>query len=145
MQFIHANPNDGRGRGQGRPIPIRPQNSPTLLFELRKGHCWLSKEVLFKLVSFQDRRCHNAPDQTRRCFWEGDFVITFDVICNQRHIKRVTLNDHDVKYGKWTVFCVECGGIKYKLALAGGPRYATGFTQTGDLVFEISYKLKSFT
>ena len=109
---------------------------------LKDGYCVLSPQVALILVSFQDRRCHTAPNQTHVCVWEGDFEAIFQVIYitnRQSHlVNKIKLNDHDYKSHQSNVVKLPNG---QKLSLKGG--HVSGFKQTNNLNFEINYNFSA--
>ena len=122
-------------------------------FQLKDQYIWLSKEICLVLVSFQDRRCHQTPDRTHVCFWEGDFNCVFDVMKiippiqtqsepQAQLIGRVKLNDHDYKRNNWNRMVVP-SQPNYLLSLAGGPSYASGYQIRNNLRFEISFLVEN--
>ena len=108
--------------------------------QLKDGYCVLSPQVALILFSFEDRRCHTAPNQTHVCVWEGDFQAVFQVIYitnKQSHpITKVILNDHDYKSQTARQVRLPNGS---KLSIKGGS--VSGYKQTNNLNFEINYDL----
>ena len=121
----------------------------SITIQLKDGYCWLSDEIFLVLVSFQDRRCHQKPKSTHRCFWEGDFECTFDVMRIVRDniledspkaifLRRVKLNDHDHKKNLTQLIPLSSTRV---LSLSGGPNYASGYQVTNSLRFQLTCKI----
>ena len=120
-----------------------------ILFDINKNYCWLNRQILLVLVSYEDHRCYQTPHPTHVCFWEGDFSCVFEVYkidwrqtsprC--QWLKTIVLNDHDHKKNKWTAIPVPAShSPSYVLFLSGGPGYASGYKQTHNLTFEITVR-----
>jgi hypothetical protein len=121
-----------------------------VIYDLKKKYCWSTPRILFVLVSYEDHRCHNSPNQGPVCFWEGDFQCSFDVFkvdlkSSKGHqcqwLKTIILNDHDYKKNEWTLINIPDRIRPYILSICGGPGYAAGYQQTRDLIFEMTLRI----
>ena len=117
-------------------------------FDLKKKYYWLTPQILLILVSFEDHRCHTRPNQKHVCFWEGTFECLFDVFYVDlkapegqqcQWLKTIRLSDHDHKENKFEIVEIPDRIRPHIMTIGGGPGYASGYQQTHNLIFEMTF------